>query len=700
MILLAAAPETMGCGPPTVTTTAVTNITATTATSGGNVTISYSAVTARGVCWSTSGNPTTANSKTIDGTGLGVFTSNLTGLTPGTTYYLRAYATNSCTTSYGIQVSFTTAIAAPTVTTAAVANVTTTMASSGGNVTSGTSVTARGVCWNTAGSPTTANSKTVDGGGLGVFASSLTGLSPGTTYYVRAYATNAGGTSYGNQVSFTATLLAPTVTTAVVSNTTTTTATCGGTVTSGASVTARGVCWNTTGSPTTADNKTIDGSGLGAFVSSLAGLTPGMTYHVRAYATNTGGSAYGGEQVFETVALHTVTFVAGIHGTLTGTPIQPIAHGNDCTAVTAVSDVGHHFAGWTGDYVGDDNPLTITAVTQDLTVTADFAIDTHTVTFISDGHGSLVGITPQIVDYGGDCSVVSAVPDVGRHFTGWTGDYVGDDNPLTITAVTQDLMVTASFAIDTHTVTFVSDGHGSLSGTTPQIVDYGGDCSVVSAVPDAGYQFVSWTGTGAFMATFNPLIINSITSDLTIAANFAALPEDRGVPALEVAVRTITETGGADSSVVAGDFLSVEISVGNVGNAVASGVRVRLSLPENMELVSATVLGENDALSLPAGISVEGSMLTMEVGDLPAAGLFELALRLRAKSGGSARFAAMISSNEMPQGLEALPSDVTVQNEYIMLVQHPTLCGSPGILPFLVLAMALGLTRGSSRWRR
>jgi PKD repeat protein len=86
----------------TLTTTAITSITSTTAISGGNITNDGgSAVTARGVCWSTTANPTTANIKTSDGTGTGIFTSNITGLTANTTYHVRAYATNSTITAYG-----------------------------------------------------------------------------------------------------------------------------------------------------------------------------------------------------------------------------------------------------------------------------------------------------------------------------------------------------------------------------------------------------------------------------------------------------------------------------------------------------------------------------------------------------------------------------------------------------------------------
>jgi uncharacterized protein (TIGR02145 family) len=95
---------------PTLETATISSITTTSAVSGGNITANGGAtVTARGVCWSTSANPTvTLSTKTVDGAGNGTFTSSITGLTANTTYYVRAYATNSLGTSYGTQVSFTT----------------------------------------------------------------------------------------------------------------------------------------------------------------------------------------------------------------------------------------------------------------------------------------------------------------------------------------------------------------------------------------------------------------------------------------------------------------------------------------------------------------------------------------------------------------------------------------------------------------
>jgi uncharacterized repeat protein (TIGR02543 family) len=215
--VLATADTTTPAVLPTVATTAMSYISTTTALSGGNVTNDGgAAVSARGVCWNTTGAPTVSDNKTIDGTGAGPFMSSLTGLTPGVTYYLRAYATNTAGSGYGNELTFSTltSLVPPAVTTTALSQIQVTTAVSGGTVTDwgGDSVTVRGICWNTSGSPTIGGSHTVDGAGLGSFVSGLHPLTGGTLYYVRAYATNSAGTGYGNELSFTTQTPQPDVT--------------------------------------------------------------------------------------------------------------------------------------------------------------------------------------------------------------------------------------------------------------------------------------------------------------------------------------------------------------------------------------------------------------------------------------------------------------------------------------------------------
>lgn len=191
---------------PLLTTTQVNEITPTTAKSGGSITVDGGApVIARGVIWSTTQNPTLESNagKTTDGTGTGNFSSNLTDLTPNTTYYVCAYATNSVGTNYGTETNFKTLDGVVALRTSTISNITLTTATGGGSITAdgGAPVIARGVIWGITRNPTLDNNagKTNDGMGTGNFTSGITRLTPNTTYYVRAYATNSVGTTYGNE---------------------------------------------------------------------------------------------------------------------------------------------------------------------------------------------------------------------------------------------------------------------------------------------------------------------------------------------------------------------------------------------------------------------------------------------------------------------------------------------------------------------
>ena len=296
---------------PVVITAEVTEITLYSAQCGGGVSDGGGAVVVeRGVCWNTIGNPTVLDFTTKDGSGLGSYISNITGLEYGTTYYVRAYAANANgVAGYGKEVTFTTLDKLlPTVTTATeVTDITVSSATCGGEVTfeGNVSVTARGICWNTTGNPTIEDNKTTNGSGVGSYTSNMTNLKHGTTYYVRAYATNEVGTAYGEEVSFTTIeKLLPTVTTATkVKDITVSSATCGGEVISSgnAVVIERGICWSTSQNPTIEDSRTTDGSGVGSFTSNLSNLVSQTTYYVRAYATNEVGTAYGNEVSFTTL---------------------------------------------------------------------------------------------------------------------------------------------------------------------------------------------------------------------------------------------------------------------------------------------------------------------------------------------------------------------------------------------------------------
>ena len=191
-----------------VTTGSITNVDYTSCTVQGSILdIGENGITQHGFCWSTSQDPTLADSKKELGpkSSTGNFSDILTELSPNSTYYIKAFAQSHDEEFYGDQKSFVTrALTVPTVITTSVSSITQNSAQSGGNITDngGAEVIARGVCWSTFPNPTTADNHTDDGSGTGIFISNLTVLNTGTTYYVRAYATNSAGSGYGQEESF------------------------------------------------------------------------------------------------------------------------------------------------------------------------------------------------------------------------------------------------------------------------------------------------------------------------------------------------------------------------------------------------------------------------------------------------------------------------------------------------------------------
>jgi hypothetical protein len=293
---------------PTLSTSKTFDLTSESATVVGFVIAQGDGFTEKGVCYSKSAAPTINDSKVVytGDTPTATFNVVLNGLDYATTYYARAYATGKTATIYGEEVIFTTLPVAPFLTTAAITEITGNAATGGGNVTGsgGADVTARGICFSINQSPTVDDTKTTDGEGLGEFLSALSALAGNTTYYVRSYAVNSAGTGYGPEVTFTTLVNLPTVTTTAVTEVTKTSAVSGGEVTAdgGAEITARGIVWSTNADPTVLNNLIDGGTGLGEFVGEITGLEKYTVYHVRAFATNSAGTAYGDDVQFTTLA--------------------------------------------------------------------------------------------------------------------------------------------------------------------------------------------------------------------------------------------------------------------------------------------------------------------------------------------------------------------------------------------------------------
>jgi uncharacterized repeat protein (TIGR02543 family) len=184
--------------------------------------------------------------------------------------------------------------------------------------------------------------------------------------------------------------------------------------------------------------------------------------------------------------------------------------------LTATPAVGWHFAGWSGDTSGSANPVTLT-MTGNRSVTATFAIDTHTLGVATVGSGTVAKSPDQSsYDYG-TAVTLTATPAVGWHFVGWSGDTSGSANPVTLT-MTGNWSVTATFAIDTHTLNVSTVGSGAVAKSPDQSsYDYG-TAVTLTATPAVGWHFVGWSGDTSGSA--NPLTL-TLTGNRSVTATFA-----------------------------------------------------------------------------------------------------------------------------------------------------------------------------------
>jgi hypothetical protein len=269
---------------------------------------------------------------------------------------------------------------------------------------------------------------------------------------------------------------------------------------------------------------------------------------------------------------HSVTFIAGTGGTISGMLSQVVNDGENSSPVTAVPGSGNQFVKWTidGADCSSDNPLQLINVKEDLIITANFAETPHgqhVVTFVANAGGAIAGNVSQVIIDGQDCEPVIAVADPQYFFDKWTrdGKLVSQQNPLTVTNVAENMKITANFALlDMNVKVFVKSNlsaGGNVSfdsaqhpkpDTGPSIStsDKTGETLNIAASPMKGYVFSRWTWTGA-----------AEIADPTSAATTVVLQND-----------TVLVANFADSNVTA--LFTVEASPAEGGNTVPAGQSV------------------------------------------------------------------------------------------------------------------------------
>ena len=202
-------------------------------------------------------------------------------------------------------------------------------------------------------------------------------------------------------------------------------------------------------------------------------------------------------------------------GTVTRNPDQPLyAHGT-VVQLTAVPGAGYSFTAWSGDATGSTNP---TSVVMDgpRNVTATFTLNSYTLSVNTVGSGTVAKSPDQPTYTHGTVVQLTATPGTGYTFTGWGGDTSGTANPLTV-VMTRNRSITATFTINTYTLSVSTVGTGSVTKNPNQATYNHGTSVLLTPNPGTGYSFTGWGGDTS--GTANPLTV-VMTRNRSITATF------------------------------------------------------------------------------------------------------------------------------------------------------------------------------------
>lgn len=290
---------------PQLNTLAINDITVKTAKGGGTILFDGgNAISACGLCWDIDHSPTIDNYKTIDTLQNGTFTSQLKDLIPDTIYYVRAYAVNGAGIAYGNEVEFRTSKRTlPIVTTKDASEITAGSFKTEAEIISNGDgeISASGFCWDVHENPTIAGNKSSETITQNHFMSLIDGLIPETTYYIRAYATNEMGTSYGNTVIVKTLAVAELSEITISASTFSLTASATINTDFGTEITEIGFCWGTNENPTKDNGFIMSNKGIGSYSYKIEKLNASTLYYVRAYVQNKYGIMYGNSKALKTL---------------------------------------------------------------------------------------------------------------------------------------------------------------------------------------------------------------------------------------------------------------------------------------------------------------------------------------------------------------------------------------------------------------
>jgi len=221
---------------------------------------------------------------------------------------------------------------------------------------------------------------------------------------------------------------------------------------------------------------------------------------------------------FSLIATAFTLNVTAVNGTVVKNPDQLTYNDGDNVVLTATPNAGYEFTSWSGDATGTNNPLTV-LMNGNKNITANFSLIATAFTLnVTAVNGTVVKNPDQLTYNNGDNVVLTATPNAGYEFTSWSGDATGTNNPLTV-LMNANKNITANFSlIGTGFTLNVTAQNGSVSKNPDQLTYNNGDNVVLTATPNSGYEFTSWSGDAT--GTNNPLTV-LMNANKNITANFS-----------------------------------------------------------------------------------------------------------------------------------------------------------------------------------
>jgi uncharacterized repeat protein (TIGR02543 family) len=277
-------------------------------------------------------------------------------------------------------------------------------------------------------------------------------------------------------------------------------------------------------------------------VSTNISATPDANYHFVRWTRSNANATFGDSTLASTTVsltgaatitanfalnTYTVTVTAGANGNVTPSGAQTVDHGATLN-VTATSNPGYHFVEWTVNGIGitmtDSDSTGAFTVTGPGSVTATFAVNEYAVIVAAGSNGGVTPSGTRSVNHGSALTVI-ANPDPGYHFVNWTvtgGITITNGGETGAFTVTGAGTITANYAINTYTVTFIAGENGTINGSNRVVetVEHGNATSAIAAQPLEGFHFVHWTRNGVAYSTDNPLSIDNVTGAVTVQAIF------------------------------------------------------------------------------------------------------------------------------------------------------------------------------------